>query len=83
MDGRLTRTNSDEAVDYVVPNMSSPRDLVSRPDSMAETVLSSYILIIFCLFVFLFISRVGFKSRIWLKIAPIPVHFFSFTFNMS
>ena len=41
MDGRLTRTNFDEAGDYVVPNVLSPRDLVSRPDNMDETVLSS------------------------------------------
>ena len=41
MDGRLTRTNCDEAGDYVVPYVLSPRDLVSRPDNMDETVLSS------------------------------------------
>ena len=28
----------DEAGDYVVPNVLSPRDLVFRPDSMDETV---------------------------------------------
>ena len=42
MDGRLTQANCDEAGDYVVPNVLSPRDLVSRPDNMDETVLSSY-----------------------------------------
>ena len=41
MDGRLTRTNCDEAGDYVVPNVLSPRDLVSRPDNMDETVLTT------------------------------------------
>ena len=41
MDRRLTRTNCDEVGDYVVPNVLSPRDLVSRPDKMDETVLSS------------------------------------------
>ena len=41
MDGRLTRTNCEEAGDYVVPNVLSPRDLVSRPHNMDETVLSS------------------------------------------
>ena len=41
MDGRLNRTNSDEAEDYVVPNVLSPKDLVSRPDNMDETVQSS------------------------------------------
>ena len=40
MDGRLTRTNGDEVGDYVVPNVLSPMDLVSRPDNMDETVLS-------------------------------------------
>ena len=29
----------DEAGDYAVPNVLSPRDLVSRPDNMDETVL--------------------------------------------
>ena len=43
MDGRLTRTNCDAAGDYVVPDVLSPRDLVSRPDNMDETVLSSSI----------------------------------------
>ena len=41
MDGLLTWTNCDEAGDYVVPNVLSPRDLVSRPYNMDETVLSS------------------------------------------
>ena len=38
MDGRPTWTNCDEAGDHVVPNVLSPRDLVSRPDIMDETV---------------------------------------------
>ena len=38
MDGRPTWTYCDEAGDYVVPNVLSPRDLVSRPDNMDETV---------------------------------------------
>ena len=38
MDGRPTWTDCDEAGDYVVPNVLSPRDLVSRPDIMDETV---------------------------------------------
>ena len=38
MDGRLTRTNCDQAGVYVVPNVLSPRDLVSRPDNMDETL---------------------------------------------
>ena len=41
MDVRLTWTDCDEAGDYVVPNVLRPRDLVSRPDNMDETVLSS------------------------------------------
>ena len=41
MDGRLTRTNCDVAGDYVVPNVLSPMDLVSRSDNMDKTVLSS------------------------------------------
>ena len=39
MDLRLAWTDCDEAGDYVVPNVLSPRDLVSRPDNMDETVL--------------------------------------------
>ena len=39
MDVRLTWTDCDEAGDYVVPNVLSPRYLVSRPDNMDETVL--------------------------------------------
>ena len=38
MDGRPIWTDCDVAGDYVVPNVLSPRDLVSRPDSMDETV---------------------------------------------
>ena len=38
MDGRPTWTDCDEAGDYVVPNVLSPRDLVSRPDILDETV---------------------------------------------
>ena len=37
MDGRPTWTDCDEAGDCVVPSVLSPRDLVSRPDIMAET----------------------------------------------
>ena len=42
MDGRPTWTDCDEAVDYVVPNVLSPRDLVFRPDNMDETVPHTY-----------------------------------------
>ena len=38
MDGRPTWTDCDEARDYVVPNVLSTMDLVSRPDNMDETV---------------------------------------------
>ena len=38
MDGRPIWTDRDEAGDYVVPKVLSPRDLVSRPDNMDETV---------------------------------------------
>ena len=39
MDVRLTWTDCDEAGYYVVLNVLSPRDLVSRPGDMDETVL--------------------------------------------
>ena len=42
MDGQPTWTDCDEAGDYVVPNVLSPRDLVSRPDNMDETVPHTY-----------------------------------------
>ena len=35
------RTNCDKAGGYVVANVLSPRDLVSRPDNIDETILSS------------------------------------------
>ena len=38
MDVRQTWTDRDAAGDYVVPNVLSPRDLVSRPDRIDETV---------------------------------------------
>ena len=43
MDGRPTLTDCDEAGDYVVPNVLSPRDLVFRPDNMDETVPQTHI----------------------------------------
>ena len=39
MDVRQTSTDCDDAEDYVVPNVLSQRDLVSRPDNMNESVL--------------------------------------------
>ena len=55
MDGRPTWTDFDEAGDYVVPNVLSPRDLVSRPDKMDETVLhtSPYVLQLHFVFYYL------------------------------
>ena len=44
MDGRPTWTDCDEAGDYVVPNVLSPRDLVFRPDNMNETVPHTYMI---------------------------------------
>ena len=42
MDRRPTWTDCDEAGDYDVPIVLSPRDLVSRPDIMDETVPHTY-----------------------------------------
>ena len=39
MDRQPNWTDCDEAGDYVVPNVLSPRALVFRPDNMDETVL--------------------------------------------
>ena len=43
MDVRLTWTECDEAGDYVVPNVLSPRDLVYRPENMDETVVYTFL----------------------------------------
>ena len=51
MDLRLTWTYCDETGDYVVPNVLSPRDLVSRPDNIDETVLHTQYAYLFCLWV--------------------------------
>ena len=42
MDVRLIWTDCDEVGDYVAPNVLTPRDLVSRPDNMDETVLHTF-----------------------------------------
>ena len=42
MDVRHTWTDRDEAGDYVVPNVLSPRDLVSTSDRMDETVPQTF-----------------------------------------
>ena len=42
MDVQLTWTDCDEAGDYVVPNVLSPRDLVFRPYNMDEIVLHTH-----------------------------------------
>ena len=47
MDGRQTRTDCDEAGDYVVPNVLSPRDLVFRPDNMDETVPHTRLILLY------------------------------------
>ena len=46
MDGRPIWTDCDEAGDYVVPNVLSPRDLVFRPDNMDETVSHTHMLLL-------------------------------------
>ena len=38
-----TWTDCDEAGDNIVPNVLSPRELVSRPDNMDETVVQTYL----------------------------------------
>ena len=47
MDVRQIWTDCDEAGNYVVPNVLSPRDLVFRPDRMDETVTeTAHILVV-------------------------------------
>ena len=49
MNGQPTWTDCDEAGDYAVPNVLSPRDLVFRPDNMDKTVPHTLIWVqIFC-----------------------------------
>ena len=48
MDVQLTWTDCDEAGDNVVPYVLSPRDLVSRPDNMDETVLHTKVILMSC-----------------------------------
>ena len=43
MGGGPTWTDCGEAGDYVVPNVLSPRDLVSRPDIIDETVPHTFL----------------------------------------
>ena len=65
MDVGLTWTDCDEAGDYVVPNVLGPRDLVSRPDNMDETVLHTYLfyLLNVCLFdLMLYVHRKHMRS---------------------
>ena len=45
MDGRPTWTDCDEAGDYVVPNVLSPRDLVFRPDNIDETTTHQIVIL--------------------------------------
>ena len=42
-DKLLTRTYCDEAGDYAVPNVLSPRDLVFRPDFLTKNVYNTHI----------------------------------------
>ena len=60
MDVEQTSTDRDEAGEYVVPNVLSPRDLVSRPDRMNETVPHT--------------RRVGFDDRMLDLIVPVTGH---------
>ena len=50
MDERPTWTDCDEAGDNVVPYVLSPRDLVSRPDNMDETVSHTIFQLLLCMF---------------------------------
>ena len=47
---------------------------------IAARLVGHLFLLSFFYLYYLFISRFGFKSGIWLKIAPVPVHCFSITF---
>ena len=67
MDGRPTLTDCEEAGDYVVPNVLSPRDLVFRPDNMDETVPHTQISFAVT---FVFVTRI--VHLLWLR-SPVCV----------
>ena len=78
MDGQPTWTDCDEAGDYVVPNVLSPRDLVFRPDNMDETVphtthSRNYMASVRRDFLSLFALRIGCDVILW--------HFLCFPYN--
>ena len=50
MDGRPTWTDCDEAGDYVVPNVLSPRDLVCRPDKHGRNCTTHTITVMLVIF---------------------------------
>ena len=67
MDGRPNWTDCYEAGDYVVPNVLSTRDLVSRPDNMDETVphnMTAFQICICSASTFVFGSYINFLSQI-------------------
>ena len=66
MDGRPTLTDCDEARDYVVPNVLSPRDLVFRPDNMDETVQHTILV-----FDGIMIEVAGIQDRILLMVCSL------------
>ena len=68
MDGRPTWTDFDEAGDYFVPNVCSPRDLLARPDNMDETVPHTHKNMI---------------ETIQISVSPEPFHRFNETRNVS
>ena len=47
MDGRPAWTDCDEAGDYVVPNVLSPRDLVYRHDNMTKHTYQNFKCLVF------------------------------------
>ena len=68
MDRRLTWTDFDEAGDYFVPNVCSPRDLLARPDNMDETVPHTHKNMI---------------ETLQISVSPEPLHRFNYTCYVS
>ena len=65
-DLRLTWTDGDEAEDYDVPNVLSPRDLVFRPHIMDETVKSSSLFqFLICAYLLLLMDTLFLYGRLY------------------
>ena len=71
MDGRPTWTYFDEAGDYFVPNVCSPRDLLARPDNMDKTVPHTHTH-----------THTNMIETVQISVSPEPLHRFNKNFHV-